>query len=245
MTDMIDLSTVRILNSPDIHDWPATAAITALELRPSGVHVDFTKKTGADRWPDVPFGNPSEHGTLQYTLWILLDIAGQWLAAGCIEFWFGLDENGGPVDGYAKNWYYDANRWPGMAGHQPAVGELVGFLVTSGDARHGDDGVGLHERSNIVTVAFPDAAGHNYSFPSAPPVDPPAQQPPAQQPPTQQPPTQQPPTSGPSDDLLATIGEFVIYVHDVARSIDALATSVAAIEARLTTIERDGVRIRL
>jgi hypothetical protein len=38
MTDMIDLSTVKILNSPDVHAWPATTAITRLELRTSGVH---------------------------------------------------------------------------------------------------------------------------------------------------------------------------------------------------------------
>jgi hypothetical protein len=57
----------------------------------------------------------------------VLNIFGEWCAAGCIEFWFGLDENGGPVTDYAKNWYYDPNRWPGMAGHQPAPASASDF----------------------------------------------------------------------------------------------------------------------
>src|SRR5260370_24491905 len=140
MRDDIDLSRVTLVNSPDIHDWPATTQVTLLELTPDGVHIEFTKKDGEVSWPDIPFGKPGD--SVEYTLWIVLNIASSWWAAGCIEFWRGLAKNGGPVDQYAANWYYDPLRWTPMTGHQPGVGEKVGFLVTSGDARHGDSRVG-------------------------------------------------------------------------------------------------------
>src|SRR5437660_5657940 len=123
MTDALDVAKLTILNSPDIHAWPATAQITRLELTPQGVRVRFTKQDGPDRWPDVPFGKPGD--TLQYTLWIVLFIASSYWAAGCIEYWHGLDLNGGPPEEYAKNWYYDPVRWTPMTGHQPVPAEMV------------------------------------------------------------------------------------------------------------------------
>lgn len=245
MTDMLDLSTVQIRNSPDVHAWPATTAITRLELRPSGVHVDFTKKTGAGRWPDFPTDAENSSDSWQYTLWILLLIGGQWFGAGCIEFWFGLDENGGPVDEYAKDWYYDANRWAPMTGHQPAPGETVGFLVTSGDARHGDAHVGLHERSNIVTVAFPTAAGGVFTFeageqpaPSVPVLQPPAPPAPVVQPPA-------PPTSiepAPASDELLHAFELLERLVD---GIETIARVAQAIEGPIERATADGLRVRL
>jgi hypothetical protein len=153
---------VTILNSPDIHGWPITTTITALDFRSSGLHIDFTKRDGPNRWPDIPFG--VEGGSLQYTVWIVLNINGQWYGAGCVEYWGGLDRSGGPPSMYSQNWYYDPIRWGPMSSHQPAVGEQVGFLITSGDARHLNDFVGLHERSNIVTVPFPSDNGAIYTF---------------------------------------------------------------------------------
>lgn len=185
MTDDLNVTKLAILNSPDITGWPATAQITRLDLTPDGVHIEFTGQNDPAAWPDIPFGQPGD--SIQFTLWIALQIAGTWWAAGCIEFWRGLAKNGGPVDQYAKNWYYDPNRWTPMTGHQPAPGEKVGFLITSGDARHQDQGVGVHERSNIVVIDFPDAAGRSYTWPveGAPapaPVPPPAEPPPVSPP---------------------------------------------------------------
>jgi hypothetical protein len=50
-----------------------------------------------------------------------------------------------------------------MAGHQPAPGEQVGFLVTAGDARNNGASV-VHERSNVVVLPFPDDSGASYTF---------------------------------------------------------------------------------
>ena len=157
--DGINLSQAIIHNSPsDVPNWPVTTTLTRLDLMPSGAHVEFSKQSS---WPEVV--PPGWAGGLQYTLWIVLNINGQWHASGCIEYWRGLYENGGPVNQYALNWYFDPIRWAPMTGHQPAVGEQVGFLVTSGDARNNGPS-GVRERSNVVIVSFPSASGRSFSF---------------------------------------------------------------------------------
>ena len=100
------------------------------------------------------------------TLWIALDIGGHWYTSGCIQYWRGLDRNGGPPSGYAANWYYDANRWAPMTGVQPAPGEPVGFFVTAGNARNITDSSGsiVYERSNVVVVPFPTDAGATFTY---------------------------------------------------------------------------------
>jgi hypothetical protein len=158
MSDGIDLSTVQIHNSHDVKSWPVTATITKLEFRPTGVHVEHTRNQGPESWPN--FRPAGWDGDLQYTLWIFLQIAGRWHGSGCIQFWQSCDQNGGPPDEFAKNWYYDANRWAPMTGHQPAPGELVGFMVSAGDARN-NGAQSLQERSNVVAMPFP-ASGAVY-----------------------------------------------------------------------------------
>lgn len=162
---VIDLSMATVLNSPaDVPSWPATATITRLELSRTGVRIDFTRRDGPDSWPDVPFITPGEN--LQYTLWIVLNIGGRWYTSGCLQYWRGLDRMGGPPSEYAMNWYYDANRWRPMTGHQPAVGEYVGFFVTAGNARNVTDHSGsvVQERSNVVVVPFPTDDGATFTY---------------------------------------------------------------------------------
>ena len=157
-----DFATTIIMNSPpDIATWQETAKLTKLDLAPDGVFIDFTKKDGPNRWPDVPFGAPGD--SLEYTLWIVIDVGGKWYASGCIEYWYGLDKNGGPPSGYAMNWYYDPLRWGPMVGHQPAVGEMVGFFVSAGDARNNGNTL-VNERSNVVFVPFPSDAGGTWMY---------------------------------------------------------------------------------
>jgi len=165
--DTIDLSQATILNSPrDLASWPATATITRLDLRASGVHVEFSKKDGAGRWPDItPVG---WDGPLQYTLGMALNINGRWYASTPIEFWHGLDASGGPPSQYAQNWFYDPARWAPMTYHQPSVGEMIGFLVCAGDCRNRSDSSGspVRERSNVVLVPMPGDGGASYAFAS-------------------------------------------------------------------------------
>lgn len=223
MLDAIDLADVTILNSPDVRQWPATATLTKLELRPTGVHVEFTKRDGPDSWPDVPFITPGE--TLQYTLWIALKIAGAWFASGCIQFWRGLGENGGPPPDYANNWYYAADRWAPMTGHQPAVGELVGFFVTAGNARNNGTAV-VHERSQVVLVAFPDVMGQTYIFSAAPPSE--------------------PPPMPPMPEILPADYERLLSALDrVIDGLQVVVIAVDALNARLETLINNGIRVHL
>jgi hypothetical protein len=160
--DAINLGLAAILNSPaDVASWPATARITLLDLGTGGAHVEFTKRDGPGSWPDVAFGGAGD--SLEYTLWIALNINGRWYASGCVQFWRGLDRNGGPPSQYAQNWYYDPIRWAPMTGHQPAPGEQVGFLVTAGDARNNGNAI-VKERSNVVVVPFPGSGGGAFGF---------------------------------------------------------------------------------
>jgi hypothetical protein len=239
--DMIDLSTVTIVNSPDVRAWPVTATITRLELRPTGVHVAFTKEDGADRWPDVH--PPGWDGPLQYTLWLVECISGRWFASGIIEFWFGLDESGGPVctpGQIPTNWCYDG-RWGAMNGYQPAVGEPVGFMVTAGDAR-GKDVHAVAERSQVVVVAFPAWSGGVFTFAAAP--DPPVVVPPVVDPPVVVPPVVQPPATTPAtmEQLLTAFTAALARLAHLDDTVYALTERLTSIEATLNDFVREWIK---
>jgi hypothetical protein len=53
-----------------------------------------------------------------------------------------------------------------MTYHQPAVGEMIGFLVCAGDCRNRTDTSGspVRERSNVVLVPMPNDGGASYAF---------------------------------------------------------------------------------
>lgn len=148
----IDLATVQIHNSPDIRAWRETATITRIEFRHNGVHIEHTKNLGAGCWPN--FRPAGWDGDLQYTLWLVEWIDGQWHASGGMQFWQTCEQNGGQPEHFAEGWFYAADRWGPMTAHQPQPGETVGFLVTAGDARNNGQQT-VQERSNLVVIPFP------------------------------------------------------------------------------------------
>jgi hypothetical protein len=168
---MLDLHDATILdNPPNLADWPVTTTITDLEFQYNGmdgVHVEFSKRDGAGSWPDVT--PPGWSGPLEYTLGLAELINGHWYASAAIQFWRGLEQSGGNAGAdqqVAKNWYYDG-RWGAMAGYQPAPGEIIGVFVVAGNVRGvTDDGTQspVRERSNVVLVPMPTAAGAKYTF---------------------------------------------------------------------------------
>jgi hypothetical protein len=164
--DAIDLHQVTVTaSSPaDVANWPVTTLITLLDLRGDGAFVDFSKKEGSGRWPDVT--PPGWDGPIEYTLWIVENINGRWYTSGGIEFWNGLGRNGGPPSQYGRNWFYSPEVWGPIANRQPAVGEQVGFFVTAGDARARDVHA-VRERSNVVMVPFPTDGGAVFPFSGA------------------------------------------------------------------------------
>lgn len=155
-SDQINMSAAGIYNSPmDLASWTVSTAITSVNFGGDGISVQFTKKDGPGRWPDVT--PPGWDGPLQYTLGMCLNIGGQWNCSAVIEAWYGLDPVGGPPSGIGRNWFYDPLRWGPMAGHQPAPGETIGIFVCEGDCRNNTKGdlSPLRERSNVVLVKFP------------------------------------------------------------------------------------------
>jgi hypothetical protein len=159
------LADATIMWSPlDLGSWPITTTITRLELRPTGIHVEFSKQDGPDRWPDVI--PPGWDEPVQYTLGMCLYIGEEWYCSAPRRFWYGLEESGGPPELYAQNWFYDPARWGPMAGHQPAVGEIIGFFVAAGECRgklYGE-GSDVKERSNVVLVPMPGPGGATFTF---------------------------------------------------------------------------------
>jgi hypothetical protein len=159
--DAFNLGAAVVHSSPaGVGSWPVTTSITSLSFRTDGVAVEFSKKSGPGRWPDVV--PPGWSGPLQYTLWIAMNLGGVWHTCGPMEYWYGLAAQGGDVtinNQIAVNWTY----YCGPMARQPQPGEQVGFFVTAGDQRM-KDVYSVHERSNVVVVPFPASAGLTFSF---------------------------------------------------------------------------------
>jgi hypothetical protein len=170
--DAINLSQATVYNSPqDIASWPVTTAITRLEIHPSktpneGVSVVFEAQ---NRWPNHTTG-PIDG--LQYTIWAVVQVNGQWYTSGFIEMWKGRPNTGAAIlSGFANLWAYDA-RWGPMNHHQPQVGEQMGFFVSAGDARGQPVANSVRERSNVVVVPLPagDEGVFTYTYPTRRPT---------------------------------------------------------------------------
>ena len=37
---------------------------------------------------------------------MVVNINGRWYTAGGVEYWYGLDRQGGPASQFTRNWYY-------------------------------------------------------------------------------------------------------------------------------------------
>ena len=164
--DAINLSQAIVYNSPgDVASWPVTTAITQLTMQPTGSPNDGIGLTfsAQNTWPDyVP---PGWDGPLQYTVWAVVKINGQWYTSGFIQMWRGRPNTGAPIlTDFAINWAYDG-RWGPMAGYHPHVGEQMGFFVTAGNARGVTTVTSVRERSNVVVVNLPANDTGVFTFP--------------------------------------------------------------------------------
>jgi len=208
--DAFPLVSAQIVHAPDVTAWPQTATITRLTFGNGQTSVDFTKKNGPGRWPDIrPAG---WDGDIQYTLWLCLQTP-QWTCSAFIEFWNSRPASGSPADPdvpsrYHANWYY-AERWSPLFGHGPIKpGESIAFLVTSGDARDSKGPYGPSERSNVVVVQATDNG--DFAFAAQPPpvvVPPPVVMPPPVQPPP--PVVVVPPVTVPPIDFAAAVRQVL------------------------------------
>jgi hypothetical protein len=159
--DAINLSTVRVYNSPaDVASWAQTGRITSLSMSPvNGLNLEFTTKNS---WPD--YTPPGWDGPIEYTVWAVVNVGSQWYTSGFIQMWRGRASTGAPIlTDFAPNWAYDA-RWGPMAGYHPHVGEKMGFFVTAGNARNVGTVTSLRERSNVVMVSLPAGDSGYFTF---------------------------------------------------------------------------------
>ena len=158
-----NLQQATVLDSPDNFAFFAeTARITTLIMGPNGINVDFTKKNGPDRWPDI--FPPASQGRYRSCLGMAWKIDDHWYASAPIEMWNERPEGGGPPQDYALNWFYNPARWAPMTFHQPEPGETIGFFVVAGDVRGFNSNQKYQERSNVVLVPMPDSGGATYTF---------------------------------------------------------------------------------
>ncbi len=147
-----------ILASPkDLATWPQTATITSVQFQGGGPFlVDFDRRTGSNRWPDVAFGD----GSLQDTLGMCVNAGGSgWYCSAVVQFWYGRDLNAsGPASAIGTEWFYDPVRWGPLVGYQPQVGETVGLFVAAGNLRGASftqaSCPAVCERSNVQYVSW-------------------------------------------------------------------------------------------
>jgi hypothetical protein len=147
---LFDLQKANVWDNPaDFKSWAETAAITSIDFTDDAILVDFDRRDGPNRWPDVGFGS----GSLEYTLGMCVNIQGTWNCSATIQFWYGRDLAASGLPSYiAANWWYDT-RWGALQGYQPTCGETVGIYVAAGNLRDSGNVI-AKERSNIVLMPF-------------------------------------------------------------------------------------------
>lgn len=161
----LDLASARIVNAPDVRSWPETSRITEVSFDGSVTRVLHTKQFGDGAWPEVVPENWK--GGLQYTIWLFRQIEGQWTGSAFIQMWQDRDGSGSPRDPdiprvYHEHWFY-GTRWnPIQTAGQIADGELLGFMVSSGNGRDSRGPYGPSERSNVVVVPAADVARYRF-----------------------------------------------------------------------------------
>jgi hypothetical protein len=151
--DAINPNAATFYNNPSgIGSWPQTATITSVEFNGAGMIVEFDRRTGPHKWPELT--SPDGFGPLQYTLGLCYNIGGSWHCSAAIQFWDGrpLSESG-PWQQIHENWYYSEARWGPMTGYRPARGELVMVFAGQGNLRGGGGGT-LKERTNFAPVRW-------------------------------------------------------------------------------------------
>jgi len=159
-----DWSQATMVSSPrDFAMWGETAKVTSVVFTGDAFLVDFDRRTGGDRWPDVPFGS----GNLQYTLGMCVNINNHWYCSAVVQFWFNreLSASGRPSD-VSFEWFYDPVRWGPMAFYQPRDGELVGVFACAGNCRNNDAGDRSYvkERTNLALVPWSNHGTASYAF---------------------------------------------------------------------------------
>lgn len=194
--DAIDLHQVAVYNAPpDVADWPVTVLITRITETPDPTGGLFFETSSLPPswnfhiagWGDPGFSDAQkarcsvpgiDNGCIQYTVWPVVKVNGQWATSGIIQMWEGRLSTGAPLlQNFRREWVY-SQRWGALYDYQPRVGEQFGFFLTAGNARDARDVTSVRERSNVVTIALPANDSGTFAFTGTPPPPPPPVDPP-------------------------------------------------------------------
>lgn len=166
--DEVNVASVVVHGSPaDIASWRITAAITRVQMSPSGGLTLFFDRPLPDSWkwpsnPDAPSDN------FQFTVWLAVRLRdGSIHTAGFVQMWQGREMGKGALPpiltGWPLYWGNQGSATEGVFGdYVPGVGDLLGVMVSAGNARGVTTVTSVRERSNMVTLSLP--AGDNGDF---------------------------------------------------------------------------------
>lgn len=163
-----DMRNAVILDNPrDLGFWDEGSHITSINFTTEAFEVDFDKRDGPNRWPDVGFFA----GSLQYTLGMCVNPSGnQWYCSAVVQFWHGREMSASTPPAYVgRNWFYDG-RWSPIVGYQPSNGEIVGLFAAAGNLRDASYNLAtcprVCERTNVALVPWHNDDAAIYSFSS-------------------------------------------------------------------------------
>lgn len=173
-----DMSRLVIHQSPDVRTWPQTVNIIAIrETSRAGFALTFDRSIPESwKWPSNP-AVPSDH--FLYTVWFCARLSGVWHGAGLVQMWEGRpftraipplfpDVDGAP--GFTRLWGDARRLWGELSNYVPVPGDMLGIMVSAGNARLTDSVSSVPERSNLVLfpITASDEAAVVYPPPDMP-----------------------------------------------------------------------------
>lgn len=211
----------------DVLSWPETKQITHVEVEPTrGWSFDGTFHD----WPNVRvFGpdNPAScsaqpDGCLQYTVWPVVEFAGQQHTCGVVQMWHDRPSTGAfgkPTwhDDLPDNWTYICGD---MVQYRPRPGDRMGFFLTAGNARRYTQVSSVRERTNIVWLTLPQGDTGAFDFGAAPT-------------PTPQPTPEPTPAPAPAPDL----GAILTRLDTLDRLVESLIRGLVGTDNRVQALQ--------
>jgi hypothetical protein len=134
---MIPIDRIQPINGPnDVFTFPATAEISELAFRPGGLRIVHSRQ---GLWPPVHIdGKATDDDAQEATLWVILQIDGNWVGAGMERLRPRQTDKPEPNDplGFVSEWVSGRNFGP-FNGHAIKNGDPIGFMVVAGSTRLG------------------------------------------------------------------------------------------------------------
>jgi len=153
---MIPIDRIQPINGPsDVFTFPATAEISELAFRPGSLRIVHSRQ---GLWPPVSIDNkPTADDDQEATLWVILQIDGNWVGAGMERLRPRQTDKPEPDNplAFISEWVSGRNFGP-FNGHVINTGDPIGFMVVAGSTRLGALFT-VKERSKVIEMVYPPA----------------------------------------------------------------------------------------